>query len=149
MSTFWKTKRKKGAKSKLAARCHYYWSLIVRAKQPMCQRCKVRPTKNAHHVITRGHGPKPWWYQIEYGCGLCIDCHSNWAHSTDVDRQISFRDDFLIPWIESRGLNYESMKMIARSPGSMKEYQLQAIKEQLQRDWKGSEYAKQRKANSV
>lgn len=136
MPTFWKKPRKKGTRSKIAARCQYYWSLIIRAEQPICQRCKINETKNAHHVITRGHGPKSWWYQKEYGVGLCVPCHSDWAHSVDVDRQISFRDDFLIPWLKSRGLNYETMKIIAKSPGSMKEYQLQAIKELLQAEWK-------------
>lgn len=137
--TFWKKPRVKGAKSKAAARCQFYWSKVVRQDQPFCQRCG-KPTQNAHHVITRGTAKKTWWYDPNYGCGLCVNCHVNYAHSTDIDKQIEFRDEFLVPWLENRGLNYDMMKALARMRGgsALTEFELIQIKKGLQKQLRES-----------
>ncbi len=49
------------------------WSLVVRRVHPICQRCRVKPTSEAHHLITRAR--RRYRYDITNGAGLCGGCH--------------------------------------------------------------------------
>ena len=114
---FWKHKpAKRTDRTRLVERAKRWWSKAILKEQPICQKCRRKPAVHAHHVITRGaRGAKAWWFSMSYGCGLCFDCHSSWAHSTDYERQKAFTEDFLKPWLAKRGLDYDRLLTAARA----------------------------------
>jgi hypothetical protein len=130
-------KKKKGPKStrqRLVARCKYWWSKVVHATQgDRCQRCKYSLGQCAHHVIVRQTAIKAWWFDPSYGVWICSKCHND-AHSVDVDRQIEFRD-WVKAWLLEQGRDYDKMKVLARMPSGVKDFDLGVIKDSLKKQF--------------
>ena len=59
--------------SKLEKLADDLWSLIVRSTSPLCVCCRMRPTAQADHLVSRRYRATRW--VISNGCPLCAGCH--------------------------------------------------------------------------
>lgn len=65
--------QEKKEKKSLERKADRLWSTQIRERDPICRLCKVKPTRDAHHVIKRGN--KRTRHYISNGIGLCYLCH--------------------------------------------------------------------------
>lgn len=115
---------------KLRKKCLKLWGkIIIAAAKGRCERCP-KEAKNGHHIITRGTSPNPMWLSLENGVALCIDCHINWAHSTDFDRQLVF-NQWVREHLKNKGLDYEVLKIKAKARGSLSMFDYEIIFKEL------------------
>lgn len=63
------------------------WSLVVRARDPICRGCRVKPSTQAHHLISRGR-PR-YRYDVTNGVGLCGGCHTEVTHDGHENRRLA------------------------------------------------------------
>jgi hypothetical protein len=64
-----KKHRRPAAESKVMAE--------YRASHPVCEACRMEPTKDAHHIVSeKSGGPTEDWNLL----GLCFYCHTNGVH---------------------------------------------------------------------
>ena len=136
MATFWKRKTgKKSERVRAKNRCLVLWSKIIRHRQPMCQYCYSKPTEAAHHIVTRQTAVKPFWFDLQYGIGLCKSCHATKAHSTDVYAQMEFLE-FVKIWLGKKGFSYDTMRALARQHGGIDLFGLLQTEKELKEIWK-------------
>lgn len=74
-----KSVKKKPKKTLLRNRLDKEWSLYVRNRDKVCQKCgSTSKTLAAHHAFGRRHLATRW--DVFNGISLCFACHINWAH---------------------------------------------------------------------
>ncbi len=65
------------------------WSQIVRATSLLCVRCRMRPTREAHHLIGRTKWPTRWL--LENGAPVCHFCHATVGEDSEENRALAIR----------------------------------------------------------
>ena len=53
--------------------CDRMFSKIVRSRDPICRRCKTRPSTECAHIISRRYGRVRC--ELDNAWGLCAGCH--------------------------------------------------------------------------
>lgn len=54
------------------------WSLCIRNRDVICQKCHGSGSISSHHAFGRRHRATRW--DLMNGVGLCYPCHIHWAH---------------------------------------------------------------------
>ena len=71
-------KEKKPSRSKLENMLDSEWSIYVRNRDKICQKCHGHSPIAPHHAFGRRHRTTRW--DVVNGVGLCFPCHIHWAH---------------------------------------------------------------------
>ena len=58
------------------------WSEVIRARDPLCVWCQIRPTRQAHHIFGRRSRSTRW--ALDNGVGICFGCHLR-GHENPMD----------------------------------------------------------------
>ena len=67
------------------------WSVIVRWSlgRARCERCRMRPSHDAHHLISRTYYPTRWL--IDNGAALCRGCHMLVTRDAEENRNLAIK----------------------------------------------------------
>jgi len=71
-------KPKKISRDKLEKLLDKEWSLYVRNRDKVCQKCGSSSSLSPHHAFGRRHRATRW--DVFNGITLCYPCHIHWAH---------------------------------------------------------------------
>lgn len=83
------------------------WSEAIRARDPICAICKIRPTSDAAHIIGRGRRPS-LRLRLENGIGLCRQDHDYMTkHGTEWEEWLRANRPGLLETLD-QGLRTDS-----------------------------------------
>ena len=76
-------KKPKYDKKKIVKKLDTLWSIKIRERDKICQKCQKTKATQAAHIFSRRNLSTRW--SLANGIGMCYFCHMFWAHREPVE----------------------------------------------------------------